>query len=208
MLDRRGITWLDIAALLLGGGMLLSLLQGVAAPMPGTAPSIAPGLDTDLRGTTIDQMDPIPSDAAGKFTDWVAEAGYYGAFAVGTDGATGWMWGANSEAMARAAALAHCGLEDAQCRVVAVARPETPPPPGSDTLGTVAQGYFADYAVRPGAGAFATSPSGASGWSWNHSTRASAQHEALEHCRGFEQMNWDAHLPKNTCRIVHVHGLF
>ncbi len=200
MIDRRGITWLDIAALFLGGAIVLSLVTtDVAGPL--TTTKRAATVDAQHRKTIVRLTGQIPPGTEAEFEVWQSETGYYGAFAIGKNGGAGWVSRQNSEAFARATALAHCTRFDQDCLVVAVSLPVSPAPAGSHSLGLTAQEYFAEYVTHPGAAAFATAENGASGWAWNHATRASARAQALAYCSAYLR-DRAAYLPPLTCRVI------
>lgn len=127
---------------------------------------------------------------------------YFGAFAIGRDGAYGWAGRHNSIRAARANALSHCAQYGPDCQIYAEIYPDGYDAAAGYPLRQRVQTQYLNYMQRPGPKAIAVAENGAAGYASGRWTIWGAKMAALLNCRARVRENQASYLPRWQCRVV------
>ncbi|WP_420861442.1 DUF4189 domain-containing protein [Algirhabdus cladophorae] len=180
-LSARHITPLDLVA---AAAVLAVVVPFAAAGIPAKETTHQPRpvvLNMPAKLNVLDTP-ALPEDTQMAYAEWKAKLGHFGAFAVGEGTAYGWTDNYMTPEFAAARALDHCRDSGKGCKIIATMDYGAAPREDAIILSPKAAKAFKDYAMRPGAKAYAVSPWGGHGWAWSHKSTGMAKATAMANC--------------------------
>lgn len=145
----------------------------------------------------------LSGDALSAFQSQYRKGGYFGAFAVGADGAFGWTESYGTLAGARQGALAYCHRMGENCQIVSELVPDGETAHLAEFLVPFRyKDAYATYRDASGAKAFAMTENGAYGSAWGHTTIWAAKAAALRNCQAHQDMEHPDYMPGWPCQIT------
>lgn len=185
-----------LVAVGLGGGAVSNMSDTVLSETridytgPVAAVSVYPP-----EGVLVPQSAlPLSPEAQTAFeAEFQADMAYFGAFAIGKDGAYGYVSGANSLDAARDIAFAQCEQYADACLLYAEIHPVgyRGRVTGEVTMSNEATQYYQDPGSRPQFRAMAISEDGAYSFVWGHGSQQVANQTAMTDCQSYRITDLD-----------------
>ncbi|QDC11063.1 DUF4189 domain-containing protein [Oceanicola sp. D3] len=140
------------------------------------------------------------------YDEFLAGPQWYGAFAVGADGAFGAVSGYADRSVGRADALAHCATWAEDCRIVAELLPATPLAQGAPPVsGPQAEALIGLRRSYSGLRAFAVDKRGHWGSAWGFTSPEKAEARAVSECRVAQGRGTPPpNKPGYACKVIWV----
>lgn len=194
---------LDIGALVVAGAFVMWQLDNVGPWADGTQQAYAvPQFEGKLT-VLSDKALPDHGDAQADFRAFSQTAGFFGAFALSSDGGPAFNSGYNTLEAARLDVLAFCARKHSQdCALYAIMEPVEVLPDLPMAMSAEATEAYVEYQHLSGHRAFALADNGAYGLTWEWDSERGARAEALSICASYAA-DEEAYDPAIThCRVI------